>query len=58
MIDSLICRSSKLREMGKSRRAATSRDKVLSSGITNRPPFEVASLVPLVLREPLTLALS
>jgi hypothetical protein len=56
MIESLICRSSKLCEMDKSRRAATSLDKVLSSGITNRPPFELTLFVSLRLLEALSLA--
>jgi len=41
MMDSLKLRSSKLCEIGKSSRAATSRDKVLSSGISNRPSLKL-----------------
>jgi hypothetical protein len=41
MMDNLKLRSSKLCEIGKSSRAATSRDKVLSSGISNRPSFKL-----------------
>ncbi len=58
MIDSLKFRSSKLCEIGKSSRAATSRDKVLSSGMSNRPSFELPASITDGLSALLALALS
>jgi hypothetical protein len=45
MIDSLKLRLSKLCEIGRSSRAATRRDKVLSSGMTSSPWFELTPVV-------------
>jgi hypothetical protein len=58
MMDSLKLRSSKLCEIGKSNRAATRRDRVLSSGISNRPSLRLAAPTPDELLESLALARS
>ncbi len=58
IIDSLKLRSSKLCEIGKSSRAATSRDRVLSSGISNRPLVKLLATTPDRLLESLDFALS
>jgi hypothetical protein len=58
MMDSLKLPSSNLCEIGKSSRAATNRDKVFSSGISNRPSFMFPGPTPDRLLESLVFALS